>query len=162
MRGLPSSQWLVNLGGMYRIDPEYLQRHLDFFSTMGRINYYPPTSLPSSSSYIIQLRYFTVAKPEIVKLKSPEEIHARRAGAKTDMTTYLTGLSSRIERDQDIGGSIVRNFWTFHSGHVAIEQAMTLCVIRDREGGNWTGEYMYLCSLFTQCINLFTFRHGMD
>lgn len=138
MRGLPSSEWLVNLGATYRVDPEFFQRHLDFFSTAGRINHYPPVSMPSSSSYMVELRYMTIAKQGIFEPGiTPEKVQRLRADAKAETNTYLTGLSSSIDRDEESGSSVVRGVWVFNSGHLVIEQAMSLCV--NRSDGPWTG-----------------------
>jgi hypothetical protein len=148
MRGLPSSEWLVNVGATYRVDPEFFQRHLDFFSTTGRINHYPPVSLPSSSSYMIELRYMSIAKQGVFEHGvTPDQVQRLRADTKVDMNAYLTGLSSSIDRDEGLGSSVVRGVWALNSGHLVIEQAMSLCV--NRTDGPWTGMPFFLLLVIT-------------
>lgn len=139
LRGLPSPEWLANIGGAFCVDPEFFQRHLDFLSTTGRINYYPPVSMPSSSDHIIHLRYMTISKPgSFVQASTAGRVRSLRAAGEREMKSYLTSLTSSLESSEAIGNSIVRGFSLFKNGHVVIEQAISMCVTRSENG--WTGE----------------------
>ena len=140
LRGMPSAEWLANIGGTYRVDPEYFQRHLNFLATTGRINYYPPVSLPSSSDYIVQLRYMNIAKrgPLGVGGTTLAGTASLRSEAKRKMSTYLGGLASNMEKDIGTGNSIVRGLSFFVNGHLVIEQTISLCI--SRVDDRWIGK----------------------
>lgn len=140
LRGRPSSEFLAHIGAMYRIDPEFFQRHLDFHSTTGRLNYFPLPSLRSSSSYIIRLRYMTLGQwnGQGENLGRSAVDVARRDSEK-EMIKYRNLLNLSIERDQDLGDSIVRAFLVVDEKHFALEQEISICVNRSESG--WTGRF---------------------
>lgn len=147
LRGQPSSEWLRNLGAVYHIDPEFYQRHLDFLSTAGRENHFVLPSLPSASDSIVQLSYFTISKPSVLKdllaheAKStgPQTIDELRRTSRQDMDSHLMNLTQHITLESSIGDSIVRDFHVFDSLHFALEQRMTLTVTTSGDGENFTG-----------------------
>ena len=139
MRGQPSSEWLRQVGGTFRVDPEFFHRHLDFFSAAERRDHYGLPSLPSSSNYIIQLRYFTICKPEKPDITAGET-SIKRAKSKKLMEKYTSKLITNIDADDGTGTSIVRDFYVFNHDYIAIEQSMSLCVTRVQ--GGWTGKIL--------------------
>lgn len=138
LRGLPSAEWLANIGSSYRVDPEYFQRHLNFYATTGRMHYYPPVWLPSSCKYIMQLRYMTITT-SIELYDTLKSTHISRLEVKKAMKAYTSNLASSMDKDvESVGNSIVRGFHFFGNGHLVLEQAISLCVARTDDC--WTGK----------------------
>ncbi|KAF2967060.1 hypothetical protein GQX73_g6517 [Xylaria multiplex] len=102
LNGQPSARWLATIGATLRVDPEYFQRHLEFFSTAGRTNYFPLPTLPSSSKYIINLRYFTIGRPGPNNMKpSLSETNLKRSTSIKDMEAYIASLTSTITQNKE-------------------------------------------------------------
>ena len=138
MRGQPSPEWLSTIGAVYLVDPEFFQRHLDFRSSTGRLDYFCLPSLPSTSNNIISLRFITIGqrdrRAQITDRKAVDEL--RQTGAKA-MARYLHTLNSNMEMNSGLGNSIVRAFSIHDETHFAIEQRISICVRRSMSG--WTG-----------------------
>ena len=145
IRGQPSSEWLRVVGGTFRIDPEFFHRHLDFLSTAGRRNHYCLPSLPSTSNYIIQLRYFTICRPQSLSSVSAEITDFKRSASKKQMEAYTNKLIASIDKNDGTGNSIVRDYIVFNKDYSVIEQVISLCVTH--VFGSWNG--MFKHPLFT-------------
>ena len=139
LRGQPSSEWLSTVGALYRVDPEFFQRHLDFRSTIGRLNYFSLPSLPSVSGDIIRLRFITIGQQEAQAQADQDAIEALRQAGTKSMTRYLHNLNLSIETDSGLGNSMVRVCSIFDQTHFAIEQNISICI--SRNNGGWTGEF---------------------
>ena len=139
LRGLTSPAWLSAIGAAHRIDPEFWQRHLNFQSTFGRLDYFPLPSLPSTCCNIVRLRYNTIGQWDRRRvLTNQGEIDALRAESIKSMGRYLHQLSLRMEADNGIGESIVRDLSVFDETHFGIEQSISICVVRAAKG--WRGK----------------------
>ncbi|KAL8731033.1 MAG: hypothetical protein Q9166_003684 [cf. Caloplaca sp. 2 TL-2023] len=127
LRGLPSSRWLSSIGSKYRVDPEFFQRHLDFWSTTGRLDYFPLPSLRSSSENLIELCYVSIGQKESIGAKgTPEENDASRQACDKAMDNYTHNLNVSLDSGCGLGTSIVRNFDFQDETHFAIEQRISI------------------------------------
>jgi hypothetical protein len=139
MRGQPSPEWLSTIGALYRIDPEFFQRHLDFRSSTGRLDYFCLPSLPSTSKNIIRLRFTTIGKRDRRgQIPDREGIDELRQTCAKAMARYLHRLNSSMDTNSGLGNSIVRAFSVFDETHFAIEQRISICI--DRAMSGWTGQ----------------------
>lgn len=134
MRGQPSASWLSAVGAMYHIDPEYFQRHLDFRSTVGRLNYFSLPSLPSSSAYIIKLRYVTICQSNRKKASGQGVIDSLRSEGKQAFDRYMHSLNQHIEKGISPGNSIIRAYNVHDESHSSIEQEMSIYISRTTSG----------------------------
>lgn len=127
LRGLPSSRWLSTIGGKYRVDPEFFQRHLDFWCTTGRLNYFPLPSLRSSSENMIELCYISIGQKESLPTRRTQsEIDASRQSSEKAMGNYTHNLTVSLDSEGGLGNSIVRNFDWQDETHFAIEQRISI------------------------------------
>ena len=127
LQGLPSSQWLSTIGGAYRVDPEFFQRHLDFWSTVGRINYFPLPSLPSTSENMIQLSYISIGQRENpAHQRSRKEIGLMRQACMKAMSRYTNNLNKGMEGGYALGNSIVRGFDVLDEAFSIMEQRISI------------------------------------
>lgn len=137
LRGQPSSEWLATIGATYRVDPEFFQRHLDFYANAGRRNSF---SLPSlSPSHIIEIHYTTIGEwnrphPEVEATQDDIE-NLRKACAESKRKYDITQLIANLDSDSGLGKSMVREFLAFDEKYFAIEQRMTITV--ERTGKEW-------------------------
>ena len=131
LQGLPTSQWLATIGGAYRVDPEFFQRHLDFWSTVGRSNYFPLPSLPSTSENMIQLSYISIGVRENSGEKRIQrDIRLLRQDGMKAMSRYTHNLNTSMETGLGLGNSIVRDFDIHDETHFVIEQRISVYLSR--------------------------------
>ena len=127
LQGLPSSQWLSIVGGAGRVDPEFFQRHLDFWSTIGRINYFPLPSLPSTSENMIQLLYISIGQRENPgEKRTQKEIGLMRQAGMKAMSRYTHNLNTCMDGGSAVGNSIVRDFDVLDESYFVIEQRISI------------------------------------
>jgi hypothetical protein len=137
LKGLPSPKWLNSIGSMCQVDPEFFQRHLEFRSTVGRPDYFPYPSLPSSSSNIINLQLTTIGSRETFERShDQEEVDLLRQDSAKTMDDYLHRLRTRV--DCKTGDSIVRRFFIHDETHLSLEQNVSICINKLKKG--WIGE----------------------
>lgn len=127
LRGLPSPMWLSTIGGIYKVDPEFFQRHLDFWSAIGRINYFPLPSLPSTSGKMIELTYISIGQREASgRTHRPREINSMRQASLKTMGRYIHEISTHMETGAVPGNSMVRSFDVLDETHFVIEQRISI------------------------------------
>ncbi|MCJ1265321.1 hypothetical protein MMC22_005197 [Lobaria immixta] len=137
LRGLPSPMWLSTIGGIYRVDPEFFQRHLEFWSAVGRIDYFPLPSLPSTSGKMIELTYISIGQRETPgRNHRPREINSMRQASHKAMSKYIHDINTHMETGAAPGNSIVRRFDILDETHFAIEQRISIYM--DQNGHNRT------------------------
>ena len=144
LRGCPSPEWLTGLGGKYRVDPEFFQRHLDFFvSETGRSAAGLP-SLPSTTRNIVQLAVNTVLHSDRTTLpslykggeigaKRRRNLQAQRRADAEDLEVYRR----KYQNTMQCGDSIVREFGTLDERIAIVEQRISFCV--QKCGHGWMG-----------------------
>ncbi|KAL9042200.1 MAG: hypothetical protein Q9214_003856, partial [Letrouitia sp. 1 TL-2023] len=137
LRGLPSPMSLSTIGAIYRIDPEFFQRHLDFRSTVGRIDYFPLPSLPSTSGKMIELTYISIGRRETPgKQHRPREMDLMRQASYKAMSRYVHDIDTQMATSDALGNSMVRSFDVLDDTHFAIEQRISIYM--DQNGHNRT------------------------
>lgn len=146
LKGYPTAEWLNALGAKFRIDPDFYQRHLCFWSESGnntsRRNMAP--RLPSVQAETIGLRIPTIGK--LTGRKQPthrdavlENLEHIRRQTSQRMTAYISQLSTLESPDMDVAYSIVREFVMLDANHFAIEQIISISIVANRNGG-WTSK----------------------
>ena len=127
MKGYPSPKWLRTLGAVYDIDPEFFQRHLNFLATMGKVDYYPLPSLPSTASNIIRARIPTIGSWELSGRKlGQDELERLRNDSARSMEDHQHDL--KLGRGFKLGDSIVRGFSAVDDTNFIIEQEVSVCI----------------------------------
>ena len=136
VRGCPPANWITAISARFGIDPEFINRHLDFFATLASRSAFLSPPLPSSRSNIIRLCTSTIlfrdtSGAPIKKL----DLQARRREEATGMATYRRSFQTRCQS----GDSIVREFSTMDEQYSVTEQYFSICVQKDEE--RWIGIY---------------------
>jgi len=138
IRGVPTGDWIGWNGGKFKVDPEFFNRHLDFFVTLEARRAFFLPSLPSTTSNIIRLRVNTIlyqGKPSAPL--SPQKLLARRLGESEQMATY----HRHFQRNASCGDSVVRQFTTIDENYAILEQDVSICM-------GWNGESWTALVLF--------------
>lgn len=142
LKGYPTAEWLNALGAKYRIDPEFYQRHLCFWSESGnnisRHNIAP--RLPSSHAQIVMLRITTIGvltgrSNATQRASVQDQIDYLRRKTSKDMAAYISRLSSLDCPEIAPGDSVVREFVMLDLNHFAIEQIITINITPNNNGG---------------------------
>lgn len=131
LRGKPTAAWLNTLGANYRIDPDFFQRHLSFWSTTGRLEYFATQSLPSMQQNMFSLQYITLGhtkRPVHGRLKST--ITTERKTSAIEMQNYWEAMYKSFDQDSDPGTSIVRDFQVHDHMHFSLEQQISVTLKR--------------------------------
>lgn len=138
MRGHPSPEWLVAIGAKCEVDPEYFLRHLDF--RLGRPDFFPLPSLPSSSTSMFRLRVTTIggSRSEPGEDTTQQDLDSLRVQNVRAMHTYKEKL--RNHSNSKLGDSIVRDCFIYDTQHFTIEQDISIYV--KKIGGSWIGEHV--------------------
>lgn len=146
MRGKPSARWITTLGAAFRIDPEFFNRHLDFRSTLGRIDHFSSPSLPSARSMLFQLPYMTLGQIQTPTYRTTQgTIGALRSDSEQRFKEYWQEIHELFNSDEGIGESIVRNFYLHDQTHYALEQRISIAL--NRNGASWQREFPALSNL---------------
>jgi hypothetical protein len=136
IRGFLSREWAAGIGSKYQLDPEFLHRHLDFFLTVVHRHAFALPSLRSTSSNIIQLCVNT-----ILVSGPPTTFHLdakARARTRQDQAKQLSTYHRHLQQLSRCGDSIVRRYAVLDGEYSVIEQRISICVERGRDG--WTCE----------------------
>ena len=116
------------LGAVYRLDPEFMRRHLDF---MQAAEFYDLPSLPSSSKDFLRLRISTICKRSEVIGYSHVEMARWNEREEVRKHQGLLGLHGTVDE------SIVRRFSNHDEMTYTLEQDISCCVAR--RNGRVTG-----------------------
>ena len=138
LRGFPSADWLNVLGATYRLDPEFMRRHLDFLQPQ---EYYDLPSLPSSSNNMLRLRLITICKRSQIVGYSHVEKH------RWDEIEEVRKHQGRLGLHGVVGESIVRRFNNHDEMTFTLEQDVSCCVTRRNGrilGNSLKGDPLYL------------------
>ncbi|KAK8045569.1 corA-like mg2+ transporter protein [Apiospora rasikravindrae] len=142
LKGYPTAEWLNTLGAKFRIDPDFYQSHLSFWSESGnnisRQNMAP--RLPSAQTETVMLRITTIG----VLTRKMHSSHGGGAQKRLDdlrrqtskeMAAYISRLSSLDSPDMVLADSIVREFVMLDLEHFAIEQMISISISPCSKGG---------------------------
>ena len=165
LRGFASPEWLNLVGSLYRVDPEFFRRHLDFLQPQKHheiptrfalpqqaglkqqlsLLHQIPTqfdlpSLPSTSENIVRLQIVSiVSRSDGHRTSARSSLSDLRSQASEDVRLYLR----QALRDGQIGRSIVRRYLMHDEKYSTIEQEISLCVEQQNRG--WTGKHAPCC-----------------
>ncbi|KAF2114039.1 hypothetical protein BDV96DRAFT_647527 [Lophiotrema nucula] len=128
LRGFVGAKWLATLGTHYRIDPEFLRRHLDFLQPTS-FNDLPP--LPTTWRTAGRLRLTTVCVRETPLTSS--EVQARRL----DELQRTKRFQQQLGSTGTYGATIIRTYSVLSELHVALGQDISFHVKKKKSGG-WT------------------------
>jgi hypothetical protein len=143
LRGQPSSKWLSTLGAYYRLDPEFFQRHLDFRTNLGRLDYFSSPALPTANMMLFQLPYVTLGQIEnSLRTFNQDDINTMRASCEEKMAKYWRDVNSKYDDDTGLGDSIVRDFYLHDQTHFAVEQRVSIAL--NKSAGAWQRTYLIL------------------
>ncbi|KAF4633456.1 hypothetical protein G7Y89_g4663 [Cudoniella acicularis] len=142
LRGFPSSDWLNTLGALYKVNPEFMRRHLDFLQSP---LYYDLPAMPSSSRNIFDLKITTIGtRGSALGISDVQKARQQELEAVRKHQTQL-GMN------KSIGDSIIRKFSNHDETNFTLEQNMS-CYLKNHKGGFvvliWldTGKSLEFCS----------------
>ena len=134
LKGFPFSEWLLGIGALCQIDPEFFRLHLQF---RDKKEYHASPSLPSSLEQIIRLRVCTVGAREDKKGTSDQhkvDKLRREASEAKRLYEHDLGRARGFKR----GDSIVRAYHVLDEKHFVLEQAISVCVCPN--AGSWSSK----------------------
>lgn len=141
LRGKPSSRWLSTIGANYKVDPEFFNRHLDFMSSVGRIDYFSSPSFPSAQPTLLQVPYITIGQIENATRQANQHgIDGMRLECAGKMADFRKAVQQRFECDHGTGESLVRGFHLHDDLHFALEQRISIALTK--VCGNWQREFL--------------------
>lgn len=136
LRGYTSPDWISTIGSVFRIDPEFFNRHLAFMTTLVSRSAFSTPSLSSSCRNIITLRINTILVQNGISLRKEfKNLAARRRSEAAGLNAY----SRLYQTTAHYGDSIVRDFCTLDDHYSVLEQEISVCVRKSK--GNWLGLY---------------------
>ena len=149
LRGFPSADWLNVLGATYRLDPEFVRRHLDF---MQPSEYYDLPSLPSSASNMFRLKLNTICKrDEVIGFGDVEKDRREEVGEVTKHQRLL-GLAGVL------GESIVRRYANHDEMTYSLEQDVS-CYVTRKNGHTVGMSLSAVLKAFSQSLTTFNSAH---
>ena len=131
LRGFSSAQWLNTLGAQYSIDPEFFRRHLDFQHPEDSFDL-PP--LPSSTRNIIDLPVLTICHRQ-----TPLEQY-RVQQERREALDEVRKNQRQLIANNKTGDSIVRCFFIHDEATFALEQRISITMIKRKKHGAWVCE----------------------
>lgn len=141
MRGHPSPEWLLTIGQIYQLDPEFFRQHLDF--RPDRKNYFLSPSLPSASTLIARLTATTlgnVLQSSVDSSDAQTWLRDLQDGNREAMDNYrrkITDLSA-----SNTGDSILRDCSIHNARSFSLEQDISLHTCKTQN--SWAGERLVL------------------
>jgi hypothetical protein len=138
LTGYQSPSWLKDLGGFFRIDPEFFGRHISY---IGKANDYeiaasgPTFVLPSSTRTMFRTSVTTLGQQGPSSSKS---LNSKRAEARDYMEKYLSEVGP--SQGWRPGHSIVQSYTPLDPEWFSIEQALSFYLVRSRGSGHWTSK----------------------
>lgn len=135
LRGFLSSPWVAELGSRYRIDPEFFNRHLDFFDASSHGDCFNTPSLLNTTNNIIHVpltTLFTDSMPH-----STVNLYDSSVGYRGMIRDQLSKYKRSLQKLANCGDSIVREYSILSKRYSVIEQRISICIVEDGDG--WAG-----------------------
>ena len=129
--GYSSAQWLNTLGAQYSLDPEFFRRHLDFQHPEDSFDL-PP--LPSTARNIISLPVLTICHRQ----KPSEQCRVQQE--RREALDEVRKNQRQLIANNKIGDSIVRRFSIHDEATFALEQRISITIVKRRKQGAWVCE----------------------
>ena len=134
LRGYSSPVWISTIGSISSVDPEFMNRHLAFLTSWVLRSAFSIPSLSSSCRNIITLRVCTILFQNGRSIrKESKSLASRRKSDAEGLVDYARFLQTTAR----YGDSIVRGFCTLDEQYSIIEQDISVCIQRSKEG--WLG-----------------------
>ncbi|KAH7116703.1 hypothetical protein B0J11DRAFT_592653 [Dendryphion nanum] len=135
IRGFLSPTWISLIGSKYGIDPEFLLRHLDFFSTSPHRHLYSNPSLISTTNNITQLCVTTIFREE----RSPggNNTSDDMISSRKDQAEKLSAYKRLLRVQACSGDSMVRQYYTLDQQYFIMEQWISITIVKSGDG--WLG-----------------------
>jgi hypothetical protein len=135
LRGYPSPRWLKAIGAKYKLEPDFLAKHLDFLNPNASEDL-PIVGLPTSLAHVVQLCITTIGSRDCEKrIYKQDEIDSIRKQDKADMALYSSELS---KGKFNVGNAIIRHYSTLDETFFAIEQKASIHI--QNQGKSWVGK----------------------
>ena len=134
LRGYASPDWISTIGSIFRIDPEFFNRHLAFMTTLVSRSAFSTPSLPSSCRNIITLRISTILVQNSFSLCSE---HKNLATRRRSEAAGLNAYARLYQTTARYGDSIVRGFYTLDEHFSVLEQEISVCIRKSKQ--DWLG-----------------------
>ena len=136
MRSHPSPEWLLSISAKYQVDPEYLQRHLDFW--LGQPECFPLPSLPSTMAPMVRLNITTIGGSQTPPSSSNKQgdLDSLRSENAASKQKYRDQL--RAHTTCQLGDSILRDCSIHDLCHFSLEQDISIHICATRK--SWAGK----------------------
>ncbi|KAF2117000.1 hypothetical protein BDV96DRAFT_17233 [Lophiotrema nucula] len=135
MRGHPSPEWLLSISTRYQIDPEYLQRHLDFW--MGQPECFPLPSLPSTMASMVRLKITTIGGSQNPPSSSNKQEHLDSLRSENTAVKQKYKDQLKAHKTCQLGDSILRDCSIHDLCHFSLEQDISIHICATRK--SWAG-----------------------
>lgn len=126
MHGYLSPEWILAVGWLCNVDPEFWLRHFDFRAPLTEPTYFTTPALPSSAGNIIRLRIPSIGRRTVVGSIGQSGIEHLRDRSSMEMEQYASNIRDAV--GINTGDSIVRTFAVHDEANYSLEQDMSLCV----------------------------------
>lgn len=134
LRGFLSPEWIAEIGSRYRVDPEFIHRHLDFFASSVHRSCFSLPSLPTTSNNIIHININTIICSQHSHSIPTDDLLNRRREAAEQMIRYKRQLQTSAR----CGDSLVREYSVLNDQFSVIEQRISVSICRNGDG--WLGK----------------------
>lgn len=152
LQGFLSPQWIAEIGSKYRVDAEFIHRHLDFFASSVHRGCFSLPSLPSTSNNIIHINVNTI----ICDHHSPSILTSDLLDRRREAAEHMVRYKRQLQTSARCGDSLVREYGVLNDQFSVIEQRISVCMCRNGDG--WLGEliaksYKLLMTGYSPCLD---------
>lgn len=132
--GYKPASWIKNIGARFTVDPEFFCRHMDFQNPDETPRNFSLPSLPSSSSYLIELPVMTIGIGKSSKVFQGKTIEKRREYVEKALNDFRERVTKINGCNMMDGESMIRDFYLFDGTHFAMEQRISICLEKSKDG----------------------------
>ncbi|KAK3947356.1 cora-like Mg2+ transporter protein-domain-containing protein [Pseudoneurospora amorphoporcata] len=134
LRGYMSAAWIKNIGARFIVDPEFFCRHMDFQNPDETPKNFSVPSLPSSSSHLIELPVMTIGIDKSSEVLQGKTIQTTRENVEKALNDFRERVTKINGCDMVDGESMIRDFYLFDGTHFAVEQRISICLEKSKDG----------------------------
>lgn len=134
LRGYMSAAWIKNIGACFTVDPEFFCRHMDFQNPDEAPKNFSVPSLPSCSSHLIELPIMTIGIDHSGKVLQGKTTQTLREDVERALDNFRERVTNMNGCDMADGESMVRDFYVFDETHFAVEQRISICLEKSKDG----------------------------
>ena len=147
LRGYRSAPWVKSIGARFTVDPEFFCRHMDFQDPDQPPKNFSMPCLPSSSSQLIELSVLTIGIDESCEILQGKTIQTAREDIEKALNKFRARVTSMQSGDMEDGESMIRDFYLFDGTHFAVEQRISICLEKSRDGKTFQCESLFYTSV---------------